>query len=94
MTDARIFGFFSILLGGTIVVLSSFLDAMPVFLIVGVLTGAGIFFSGAMIVVTFLSARSCPECGEILRDGSDHCVICGHEVSNTISPSLIRRLLH
>lgn len=94
MADARIFGFFSILLGSTMVVLSSFLEAMPVFLVVGVITGTGIVFSGAIIVATFLSARFCPECGETLREGSYQCPICGHQVSNKITPSLIRRLLH
>ena len=94
MADARVFGIFSILLGGTIVVLSAFLGATPVFMIVGILTGLGILFAGATIITTFLAGRQCSECGEILRDGTHSCPVCGHMVSEHISPSLIRRLLH
>jgi len=94
MVDARVVGIFSILLGGSIVVLSTFLGATPVFLIVGILTGLGILFAGATILATFLAGRQCSECGEILRDGTYSCPICGHTVSERISPSLIRRLLH
>ncbi len=94
MADARIFGFFSILLGGTIVVLSSFLGAMPGFLIAGMLMGAAILLSGAAIVTTFLLAKYCPECGEILSDACYECPVCGHQVSNEITASLVRRFFH
>ena len=94
MEDARIFGFFSIFLGGTIIVLSSFLSTMPVFLAVGMVTGTGILISGVSIVGRCLISRDCPVCGEILKEGSYKCAVCGNEVSNTITPSLIRRLLH
>lgn len=94
MEDARTFGFFSIFLGGTIIVLSSFLSTMPVFLAVGMVTGTGILISGVTIVGRYLVIRDCPICGEILKERSYKCAVCGHEVSNTITPSLIRRLLH
>ncbi|RLE23722.1 MAG: hypothetical protein DRJ08_02100 [Acidobacteria bacterium] len=94
MTDAKVFGFFSILLGGTIIVLSSFLEAIPLFLIVGVLTGSGIVFVGITIVSKFASGTYCPECGEVLSETCHECSVCGHHVSNKISPSLLRRLLH
>ncbi len=94
MTDERIFGCFSILLGCAVMVLSSFLETMPMFLIVGMITGAGILISGVVIVTIFLSARYCPECGEILQKNSYQCAVCGHQISIEITSALIRRLLH
>ncbi len=94
MADAKVFGSLSILLGAIIIILSSFLKILPFFLVTGIITGTGIFISGVVILVRDLSGRVCPVCGEVLSETCHECSVCGHHVSNKISPSLLRRLLH
>ncbi|NOZ13450.1 MAG: hypothetical protein GXO69_07355 [Acidobacteria bacterium] len=93
MEDAKVFGSFSILIGILIIILSSFLNMMPLFLVIGILTGAGILLSGSLILLRHLCGRSCPICGELIRNENRECAICGYQLPDDMAFSLLHRLI-
>ncbi len=92
MEEAKGFGFFSIFVGVSIVILSTFLNMIPAFLVIGMLTGVLIFLVGVAIIASIRKGEKCPDCGQRLEEEDIKCPVCGYRPGiSTPTPEFRRR---